>query len=310
MKIVILRDDLDDSNSLDEIDNLNEANFVESILRKNHEVKQIPFVPNLNIVIDELINEAPDVVFNLVESFCGSGAMAIVPVQLLEVLGIPFTGNHIFSHLVSADKNIAKHILQDKGIPTPKSCFLDGAEYIIKAKTEHASLALDDNCIKTFSSEEEMKLTLSQKKKETGLEWIAEQYIEGREFNCAILGKEILPPAEIRFEDDFIGHKILTYEAKWNDKSDSYRQSLRHFDIEQDIVKRLKNITETCRKKLNLKGYARVDFRMDKFGNLFVIDINTNPCISPNSGFVAMANQIGISNDSMIEKIIYDALIS
>ena len=310
MKIAILRDELNDSNSLDEIDNLNQANFVESLLKDKNDVIQIPFVPDLNEVINKLHDFAPDVVFNLVESLCGSGAMAVVSVQLLEILGIPFTGNHIFSHLVSANKTIAKHLLQSKGIPTPKSCFLDGAEYIMKVKTEHASLALDDNCIRKFSSPEEMKMVLSEKKSETGMEWIAEQYIDGREFNCAFLGKEILPPEEIRFEKEFIGHKILTYEAKWNEESDSYKNSLRHFDIESDIVNRLKDITNNCRKELDLKGYARIDFRMDKFGNLFVIDINTNPCIAPDSGFVAMAEQKGISQEKMVEIIINDALIS
>ncbi len=307
MKLLILKDEITSESAIDEIDNQIEADFVESSLSSKYQIKQLPFSPDIRKMTQEIKDFAPDVVFNLVESICGSGALSIVAVQLLEVLGIPFTGNHIFSQIISADKAVAKHLMESKGIPTPKSCFQPDAEYILKIKTEHASMSLDDSCIRTFSSEDEMKKVLSEKKSESGFEWIAERYVDGREFNCAFLGSEILPPAEIKFAPEFVGHKILTYEAKWNEETPAYQQSLRSFDIEEDIVIRLKKLTDTCRQELNLRGYARVDFRMDKYGNLFVIDINTNPCISPDSGFVAMADRVGIKPERMFEIIIQDA---
>jgi D-alanine-D-alanine ligase len=247
------------------------------------------------------------VVFNLVESVCESGALSVIAVQVLEIMGIPFTGNHIYSQIISANKSIAKRVLMEKDIPTPIGCFKPDTEYILKAKTEHASMALDDSCITKFSSELELKATIADKEKETGMEWIAEKYIDGREFNCAFIGDQILPPAEIRFDRDFVGHKVLTYQAKWDEESDSYQQSLRHFDIEDSVLDRLCNLTDICRRKLDLKGYARVDFRMDNYGNLYVIDINTNPCISPDSGFTAMVEKAGMTHEEMFEIIIKDA---
>ncbi|MDD4848165.1 MAG: hypothetical protein PHR53_05310 [Bacteroidales bacterium] len=310
MKIAILRDNITDECSMDALDNLEEANFAEKCLSKKHITKHIPFVPDISSVINVLNDFQPDMVFNLVESICKTDSLSIVAVQLLETLNIPFTGNHIYAQVVTSNKMLTKELLHEKHIPTPSACFVANAEYILKAKTEHASMNLDDSCIMKFPSEKKLQQTLQKKAKQTGLEWMAEKYIDGREFNCAFLGNEILPPAEIRFHPDFLGHKILTYEAKWDETALSYQQSLRSFEVEPEIAQRLKEITETCRNAFHLKGYARVDYRMDGEGNLYVIDINTNPCISPDSGFVAMVEKHGLTHDQMFEKIIEDAFIS
>jgi len=56
-----------------------------------------------------------------------------------------------------------------------------------------------------------------------------------------------------------------------------------------------------------LRGYTRIDFRMDAKGELFIIDLNTNPCIAPDSGFIAMAREAGLSDKNVIERIVADA---
>lgn len=310
MKIAILRDQISDESSIDALDNLEEANFAEECLSKKHTIIHIPFVSNIATVIQSIKKFQPDLVFNLVESICKTDSLSIVAVQLLETLNIPFTGNHIYAQVVTANKSLTKEILREKQIPTPSDTFEPNTKYILKAKTEHASMNLDDSCVMQFVSEELLNQALQKKAEQTGLEWMAEKYIDGREFNCAFLGDDFLPPTEIRFHPDFEGHKILTYEAKWNEDALSYQQSLRSFDVEPEIAQRLTMLTRECRKAFHLKGYARVDFRMDQEGNLYVIDINTNPCISPNSGFVAMVEKHGLTPEIMFEKLIQDAFIS
>ncbi|MCK9303657.1 MAG: hypothetical protein PHU62_08890 [Bacteroidales bacterium] len=310
MKILILRDDISHSDSIDELDNKEEADFAEEYLSKKHEVIQIPFISDLQIIMDRIKEFSPDVVFNLVESVCGNGAMSVIAVQMLQSMGVPFTGNNMYAQLISSDKALAKRLLRQSSIPTPTSAFKHDVEYILKMKGEHASMYLDDNCIRSFSTAEQMRNALQEKENSTGAKWIAEQYIDGREFNCAILGDIILPPAEIHFQDEFLGHKILTYEAKWNENAISYQQSLRTFDFEDKIKNRLATLMKMCAINLELRGYARVDFRMDKYENLYAIDINTNPCISPDSGFVAMVLHQGLTIEDMFDKIINDAFIS
>lgn len=309
MKIAILRDHLI-NNSVDLMDNLVESEFVERHLSGKHQVKQIEFVSDIEKVIAEIKDYKPDLIFNLVETVCGSGALSIVAVQLIENMGIPYTGCTIYSQVVTADKSLTKSILQENNIPTPDSNFIPNTEYILKAKTEHASAGLDDKCVRSFSSVESLQKALNQKIKQTGLSWIAEKYINGREFSCAFLGNEILPPAEYVFDKRYKGHKIITYEAKWFEEADSYKMHQRSFDIDEELKNKIMELTDLCRKKLYIKGYARVDFRMDSNGNLYVIDINTNPCISPDSSFIAMIEQQKMTIEEMFDKIIDNAFVS
>ncbi|MDD2594320.1 MAG: ATP-grasp domain-containing protein [Bacteroidales bacterium] len=310
MNIVILKDHIEGNNSVDMIDNLVEAQFAQRYLSVKHHVTQIDFVPDIEKMIAELKNAAPDLVFNLVETVCNSGALSIIAVQLLEMSGIPYTGCTIYSQVVTADKSLTKKVLQTNEIPTPVDYFQPDTEYIIKAKTEHASAGLDNKSVRKFSSEEELQKALDLKKKQTGLDHIAEQYIDGREFSCAFLGQMMLNPVEYVFDSHFKGHKIITYEAKWNEETESYKHHQRTFAMEENIRTSIIALTSKCRSILNIKGYARVDYRMDSDGRLFAIDINTNPCISPDSTFIAMIEQKGISIEEMFDKIIENAFIS
>ena len=307
MKIAVLRDDLINPASPDAADTLAEAGFVEKTLAGENEVRQIPFYADLEKTIAALRDYAPDVVFNLTESVYAQGGLAVLAPQLLEILRLPYTGNRTFAHLVSADKDLAKRLFLQNGLPAPSSAYREGATYLLKAKTEHASANLDDSCVVSPASGSELKNALEVKERETGLTWIAEEYIDGREFNVALLGGEVLPPAEMCFSPDFKGHKILTYEAKWNEDCDAYQLSRRSFDVEDGIKKELSSVALRCKDVLDLRGYTRIDFRMNKQGKLYIIDLNTNPCISPDSGFIAMAHEAGLSDKDVIERIVADA---
>jgi D-alanine-D-alanine ligase len=309
MKIAILRDYVPpEQDALDEIDNLNEADFTQDCLSQHHKVVQIPFVSDIAKVMKEIRKQKPDIIFNLVESVCKSDALSIIAVQMLETIGIPYTGNGIYAQIISANKWLAKRIMLEKKIPTPSGAFSRSKEFILKARDAHSSIGLDDSCILHFTNRKHMQAALLKKAKETGFEWIAEEYIDGREFNCAFIGPYILPPSEIKFSEEFKGHKILTYEAKWYEETDAYQQSLRNFDIEPFIASEISRVTELCKNELQLSGYARVDFRMNNDGKLFVIDINTNPCISPDAGFIAMVHKFGLSDEEAFEIILKEAI--
>ena len=307
MKIAVLRDDLTNPSSPDAMDTLAESGFVEKILSDGNDVRQIPFYADLEKTVGALQRYAPDVVFNLTESVCSQGALAVFAPQLLDILQLPYTGNKTFAHLVSADKALAKRLFSQSGLPVPSSAYRAGAAYLLKAKTEHASAHLDDTCVVLPACEDELKNALKRKELETGLSWIAEEYVDGREFNVALLGDEALPVAEMRFSPDFKGHRILTYEAKWNEDCDAYKRSCRSFEVERDIKEKLSAVALKCKDVLDLRGYTRIDFRMDAKGELFIIDLNTNPCIAPDSGFIAMAREAGLSDKDVIERIVADA---
>jgi D-alanine-D-alanine ligase and related ATP-grasp enzymes len=304
MKIAILYDEVHPDVSVDEEDNLAEADLAESVLSKKHKVIKLPFSADLQSTISRLKSYKPDLVFNLVESVCGSDVLSVVAVQLLEMLEIPFTGNKGFAQFITANKSLTKRILIDHDIPTPVSTFKPNVAYIMKSNTAHASAGLDDSCIMSFCTEQEMNIALEKHENHSGVKWMAEQYVDGREFDCAFLGDEMLPAVELCFASSFKGHKIRTYEAKWNEKSESYNQVQLEFGVDPAIEKRLQQLTAMCKKALMLSGYARIDFRMDSKGELYVIDVNTNPCISLDSSFNKMAAKAGIDMDKMFDTLI------
>jgi D-alanine-D-alanine ligase len=149
-----------------------------------------------------------------------------------------------------------------------------------------------------------------------GAEAFAERYIDGREFNLSILagseGPEFLPPAEI----EFIGYekdrlRLIGYRAKWDEDSYEYHHTPRHFDFERKdrpLLRSLKRTTLSCWRLFELTGYARVDYRVDRDGIPWILEINSNPCLSPDSGFTAATRQAGLRYEEVIGRIVEDAL--
>ncbi len=145
--------------------------------------------------------------------------------------------------------------------------------------------------------------------------WFAEAFVDGREFNLSVLagenGPEVLPPAEIIFE----GYsrempKIVDYRAKWDETAYGYHHTPRTFDFsprDRDLLRTLKRLALDCWKCFSLSGYARVDFRVDETGAPWVLEVNTNPCLSPDAGFAAALERAGISMASAVERILEDS---
>jgi len=142
-------------------------------------------------------------------------------------------------------------------------------------------------------------------------DYFVEEYIDGREFNISLIGGTVLPPAEMCFFNYSPNKpKILGYKSKWEESSFEYKNTERNFNFEEkdfSLLKELKSITKRCWHLFNLKGYARVDFRVGIDNIPRVIEINANPCIAPDSGFVAACHQAGLTNAEIIKRIIEDA---
>jgi len=148
-----------------------------------------------------------------------------------------------------------------------------------------------------------------------GGECFAEQFVDGREFNLSMLasqeGPEVLPPAEMRFIDYPPGKwKVVGYRAKWDEGSFESLHTERSFEFAKSERPLLQKLMETARKcwdLFGLRGYARVDFRVDEQNQPWVLEINANPCLSPDAGFVAAASQGGLSYRQVVKRIIQDA---
>lgn len=323
-KSLIFHSKLGPNPPADELDVLDEAAFFEEGLKElGTEILKLPFDNNLDKVIEIIKDYQPDIIVNLVETIYGDGKLIHIAPALFEHLSVPFSGCSSEAIYVTSNKLLSKGIMQMREILTP--AFFDGTgefntelsakKFLIKSLWEHASFGMDEHNPVFIDSAEIIFERLKSKNKKH-LEYFAEEYIEGREFNVSVIGNGyqpvVLPIAEIKFID-FPAEKpkIVGYRAKWDEDSFEFKNTIRHFvneNEEKELSLRIKEICLKCWEVFDLRGYARVDFRMDERGKLYVLEINANPCISADSGFVAAAKKMGLTEKNIISFIIKDSI--
>ncbi len=288
-----------------------------------YESMSVPISLNLEDAAATLLRMQPEFAVNLVESVNGQGRLIHLGPALLDALRIPYTGAGTEAMFLTSNKILAKQVLRSAGIPTPNwwtarelvnLAVVSEGRSIIKSVWEHASIGLSEASIMTTSSTAILLAALERHAPHLGGEAFAETYIDGREFNLAVLasvdGPQVLPPAEISF-DDFPDDKlkIVDYRAKWEEESFEYHHTPRRYDFADSdaaLLTQLQSIALQCWQVFNLRGYARIDFRVDAHSRPFVLEINANPCLSPDAGFMAAAERAGLSMTDVVHRIIQE----
>ena len=299
----------------DEQDALIEAEAVAAALRTlGYQPLLRAVSTNLDKLQHELLRSRPALVFNLVESLDGHGAFIAWVPQLLDYLGIPYTGVGADAQFLTSNKLLAKRWLAMHGVSTPAwsedGTKTEGGAWIVKSVWEHASIGIDDHAI--VSDSDAAARRIAQQRERYGGTWFAERFVDGREFNIALLedntGVRILPVAEIDFSAFPAGKaRIVNYAAKWDSAAFEYHHTPRHFiqaGAEAALDNTLQELGRRCWQLFGLRGYARVDVRVDGAGEPQVLEINTNPCLSPDAGFAAAATETGIDYVELIGHIV------
>ena len=324
MKAVVLHSDVPEDAGMDEKDAIVQAACVSAALSElGYEPTSMPFSLNCAHIIDMLRDLQPAFVFNIVETMAGQGSLIHVAPSILDFLRIPYTGASTEAMFLTSNKVLAKQILNREGIATPLSLlphegrgehFVEDT-YIIKAVWEHASTWFHDDSIIHAKDSHQLREATAHLQRQLGMTCFAEAFIEGREFNISLLagdgGPHVLAPAEICFDDFPPGKvRVVDYLSKWVEDSFEYHHTPRCFDFPEEDAPLLLQVTDLalqCWRVFGLRGYARVDFRIDSAGKPWVLEVNTNPCLSPDGGFYAALGRSGLSFTQAIERIIRDA---
>jgi D-alanine-D-alanine ligase len=324
-KIVILHSDISPDASEDELDCLQQAQSIAGALRTlNYEAVLLPFEPNLNNTITMLKSLKPYAVFNIVETLDSRGSLIYFAPAILDILQIPYTGCPTEAVFQTSNKPLSKKIMHYAGIATPSWMDQEGFGsrtdtadiYLIKSSWEHASIGLDEDSLIPYINNENLLQEMNLRKEKLGGSCYAEAYIDGREFNVALISGredvEVLPIAEMLFQDYAPDKpKIVDYKAKWIADSFEYNNTIRTYDFPEkdaDLISDLREIALRCWHLFSLRGYARVDFRVDNNGKPWVLEINSNPCLSPDAGFAAALEQANIKYHEAIGLIIDNAM--
>lgn len=338
MRVLILHDEVAAGVRRDEADTLVQAGFVEEALRSlGHETSRQELGLNLAAGRAAIEKIRPDVVFNLVESVGREGRLIHLAPALLDAMGVPYTGAGTEAVFCTSGKLLAKRLLRSAGLATPEWRTLAelergeatalvagggdgrggaGGRWILKSVWEHASVGLDEDSVMEANDARALGAALRGRLGRLGGEGFAERYVEGREFNLALIaGKgggapRVLPAAEIVFEGYGAGKaRVVGYRAKWEAGSYEYQHTPRRFEFsERDttLVARLGEMALSCWELFGLRGYARVDFRVDETGRPWILEVNTNPCLSPDAGFAAALEWGGMSGGEAIGAILGD----
>jgi D-alanine-D-alanine ligase len=324
MRITVLHNAVAPDARDDELDVLVQVQAVMQALQQlGHEPQTLPCTLDLDALRRALLQDRPEVVFNLTEGLGGTDRLQHVAPSLLEALGLPYTGATALALWLTNDKLHAKARLQQAGLPTPVWATAADADQIaipgpmiIKAIYEHSSVGLDDDSIVTCRNGRELAERVRQAESRLGQPCFAEQFIAGREFNLSLLagpaGPQVLPPAEIDF-GAFPADKprIVGYRAKWFVDAFEFAHTPRTFDFpaaDEPLLARLADLASRCWSSFGLRGYNRVDFRVDRDGQPFILEINTNPCLSPDAGFAAALARAGLDLPQAVERLLHDAL--
>jgi D-alanine-D-alanine ligase len=323
--IAILHNPVPDNADADERDVLDQVEAVaQSLPLLGLEAKIVPFEPDLAWMKQALGELAPCCIFNLVEAVNGCSQLLHFAPSLFDHLHIPYTGAPAEALFVTTHKVLAKKWMALTDVPTPEWLALEShslssppfpERYIIKPINEEASVGLHADSIVQAVDCQELAKKLRERQKSLDKACFAERFIEGREFNLSLLGTPqgvmVMPPAEMNFHFPAGIPKIMDYKAKWQADTLEYANTQRTFDLprtDDALVERLKQVAVRCWNLFHLRGYARVDFRVDDTGRVFVLEVNANPCLSEGSGFPAACERAGLSYREMVQRIITEAL--
>ncbi|MCU7830264.1 MAG: ATP-grasp domain-containing protein [Candidatus Thiodiazotropha sp. (ex Myrtea sp. 'scaly one' KF741663)] len=255
-----------------------------------------------------LVGERPGMAFNLSYGIQGQARYTHVP-GILEMVGVPYVGSGPLAHSLALDKVVAKMLFVQNGVPTPAFAVLDASGFempkldfplIVKPKNEAVSFG-----IRIVNSEEELREASDVIFKEFEQPVLVEQFVEGREINIGLLGNgstlETFQPAELTFGE--CGPQIYTEE-------DKRRTSGREVgvvcpaNLDAEIASKAQEIARKAFIVLGCYDCARVDIRMDKDGNLYVLEVNSLPSLGEHGSYVAAADAMGLNFAALVNRLV------
>ncbi len=264
--------------------------------------------------------DGADTVVNLVESPPGHPGFQVEAAAAFERLGLRLTGSSAAAIRATTDKEATRRTLAASGVAVAPGGLFDPLHpdvldrvpppWILKPALEDASLGLDDGAV-TSDRGRAMERALELGRVFADQPVLVEHLLPGREFNIALLadgsGLEVLPPAEMTYVDFPPDRpRILGWEAKWDQGSFAYRNTVRVFlnGSEAALRSELETVARRAWTACGLSGYGRVDIRLDEDGAPCVLEVNANPCISPDAGFAAAAAAAGLEPCDVVRRIL------
>jgi D-alanine-D-alanine ligase len=282
-----------------------------------HEVELIAgdrtLLAKLRKFLPKLSKRRPNgLVLNMALGIQGKCRYTHVPATL-EVAGIPYTGSGPLGHTLAMDKVVAKQILTASGLLTPSyQVFSDPDQevhplkypLIVKPRGEAASFGL-----RVARDAESLKEAVDRILLEYRQQALVEEFIEGREINVGILGNnppEPLPVLELILANNRDG--IYTHETKFAKSTRKGARKVCPADLPPETEAYVQKVAMQAYELLNINDLARVDIRLDRYNQPYILEVNSMPSLNPESSFVHAAKKAGYDYCKLINRIVDVAL--
>ncbi len=256
-------------------------------------------------------------VFNLGEGLEGRLFEEARIAWALEAMGYRFTGAKGDAIALSLNKARSKTALAASGVLTPPWRLFNhpdevNGEYpwfplIVKPVAEDASIGIGpESVVYSAAQLRERVAYVVEKYRQSAL---SETFIRGREFNISLWGNqpEVLPLAEVDFSAfDDPNDRMVSFAAKWDVGSFEYTQTPVRCPapVTPEEGNRIRTAALKAWGTIGCRGYGRVDMRMDENGQVYVLEVNCNPDLSPDAGFYHSAAAAGYDYTSMALNIL------
>lgn len=273
---------------------------------------------NIFSFIEDFKKNKPQVVFNFVEIYKDKPYLEMNVVSLYELLGVAYTGAPPMALANCQNKQLAKRILASEGILTPHFTYFDkplktykhnlNYPIIVKPAFEDASVGIENSAV--VNDYNSLKKRIDYVFDHFKQPALCEEFIDGRELNVAVLGDEnpvALPISEIDFSlmPDHL-YNIVSYQAKWDPFHEAYHKTIPicPAKLPKKIETKAKEIAVKAFRIMGVRDYARVDMRLGKDNKLYVLEVNPNPDLTEDAGFMRSAKAAGYSYVRTLTKII------
>jgi len=260
-----------------------------------------------------------DLIFNLTESYAGDDTKEMNIAAYLDLIGIPYTGAGPHANFLAQDKGTAKKMFAFHGIKTPyfATSYRGRIDHshditfplIVKPIWEDGSIGISADAV--VHSVKELMERVEYIQDEFDSPALIEEYIEGREIYCAILGSyehtESLPLVELDLSKLPKGTpKIASYDVKFEKDTEAHRLTKSRLaeNLDEETTTLLSETALAAYRAVKLRDYGRIDMRLSPKGEVYVIEANPNPWLSNKQEFAMAAKASGRSYTQLIGEIV------
>ncbi|MDT2661976.1 D-alanine--D-alanine ligase [Enterococcus hulanensis] len=223
---------------------------------------------------------------------------------IFDVYGIKYTGSDYQSSLLAMDKVIAKELMRFHDIPTADWTVVSDVDKIKDIRLPAVVKPIDNGSsigISLVDSEQDIKKAIEEALKYSkGSRILVEDRIVGREFSAGVIGDQVLPVIELIPKSGFYDYR--------NKYQPGRTEEIVPAKITEDLTNKLKELALKAHQTLGLSVCSRTDFMIDKNDNIFVIEVNSLPAMTPTSLLPQEAEAVGIDFNNLCEFIVNESL--